>query len=83
MGSNGRIIAVMVGISLLLFILSDGFLAVLSALSGALGIESRTLTSLLSGTLDDSNGRDVIYGMAIDLIREGVGKLSTSDEKAE
>ncbi len=71
MGSNGRIIAVMVGISLLLFILSDGFLAVLSALSGALGIESRTLTSLLSGTLDDSNGRDVIYGMAIDLIREG------------
>lgn len=43
----------------------------LSAILSKYGIASRTLSSLLSESFSDGNGRDMIFSMAMDLIKTG------------
>ena len=47
------------------------FINLIAMLSSRVGLQSRTLNSILSGSFSDPNGRDEIYRMAIDLIKNG------------
>ena len=47
------------------------FAEVLMTTLDTIGIHSRTIDAVMSGSIASANGRDIIYGMAIDLIKSG------------
>ena len=61
----------LIPILILLPIYAESLGSSLGKLMSMLGISSRTVDSLINGTLTESKGRSLIYSMAIDLIKTG------------
>lgn len=71
--SYKKLIVMFVGVSAIVFILTVGFDAVIDLVKYVaveFDISSRSIDMFLKGTLSENNGRDKIYGLAINMIKE-------------
>lgn len=58
-------------IGTVVFLFYDLILSALLSLLNSFGLESRTISAVLSGSFSDGNGREQIYKIAIELIKTG------------
>lgn len=70
-GRVALLYTILIIVAVLVYINYNVLLGGLVTLLRTLGLESRTITAVLSGTAADSSGREEIYRVAIDMIKNG------------